>query len=215
MSYASDDEQLESLQRWWRENGRSVIAGVVIAIIAVVGWQQWQSYQRERAEAASTEYMAFLEEIRKEDGAEAGVRRGEALLEKYGSTAYGPLTAFWLAQYHVEHDQLDQAAARLRWALDEADSDAVRHVARLRLARVLLAQDKADEALALIDPQPANAAFASQYQELRGDILAAQGKRDEAVAAYRSALADQDTLGQRRGLILLKLNDLGAEEPLS
>ena len=215
MSYASDDEQLENLKQWWRENGRSVIAGVVIALVAVIGWQQWNEYQRNRAEAASTEYMAFLEDIRKDGAGDAAVQRGQALIDKHGSTAYGPLTAFWLAQYHVEHDQLDQAAKQLRWALDNADSEAMRHVARLRLARVLLAQDKPADALALIEPAPAGA-FASQYQELRGDILAAQGKRDEAIAAYRNALADKDLLGQRRGLIQLKLNDLGAaEEPVS
>lgn len=215
MSY-TDDQQVENLKRWWRENGRSIIAGVAIAVIALIGWQQWQNYQRERGERSSDEYTAFLREIRKPDAGEGAVQRGEQLIEQYGGTAYGPLTAFWLAQYFVEHNELDKAAAKLRWALENADTDAERHVARLRLARVLMAQQKNDEALALVANVPSDA-FASQYQELRGDILSAQGKGDEAVAAYRAALEDSKLDGSRRSIIELKLNDLGAtsEGPVS
>jgi predicted negative regulator of RcsB-dependent stress response len=216
VSNVADDEQVEALRRWWKENGRSVIAGVVIALVGLLGWQQWQGYQRERAEAASNEYLAFLEQIRAEDAGEGAVQRGEALLEDYGSTPYGPLTAFWLAQYHVQQNQLDQAQQRLRWALENADTEALRDLARLRLGRVLLAQEQYDEALALAQEVPTDAAFAPQYAELRGDALAAQGKVNEAVSAYRAALAAQDVERQQRQLIELKLNELGgAEEPVS
>ena len=214
MSYGSDDEQVEALRRWWKENGRSVIAGVVIAAVGLLAWQQWNAYKIERADAASDEYRAFLEQIQAEQPDAGAVRRGEALLEEYGSTAYGPLTAFWLARHHVEQDQLDQAEARLRWALDEADTEAVRHLARLRLGRVLLAQEKYDEALGLLPGR--SESFRAEYDELRGDLLAAKGNAAEAASAYRKALAGQDLAPQYRQLIELKLSDLGvAEEPVS
>lgn len=214
MAY-SDDEQVEALKRWWQENGRSIVAGVVIAVVAVVGWQQWNAYQRTQAEAASSEYQAFLEQIQAEDAGEGAVQRGEALLAEYPGTPYAPLTAFWLAQYHVQQDQLDAAAERLQWALDHAGSDPIRHLARLRLAQVRLGQDDLQGALALLSPVP-DGAFAASYEELRGDVLAAQGEAEDAAAAYRRALADQDLPGQRRGIIEIKLNDLGQrQEPLS
>lgn len=210
MSYGSDDEQVEALRHWWKENGRSVIAGVVIAAVALIGWQQWNSYKINRAEAASTEYLAFIEQIQAEQPPEGAVERGQALLDKYGSTPYGPLTAFWLARYHVQKEQLEQAAQNLRWALDNADTDALRHVARLRLGRVLMAQQKYDEALALTPS--GSEAFGAEYQELRGDVLSAQGKAEQAAGAYRQALAAQDLAPQHRQLIEVKLNDLGVSQ---
>lgn len=214
MSYTTDDEQVEALKRWWRENGRSVIAGVVIAAIAVIGWKQWESYQSAQAEGASNEYLAFLEQVQAEQPTEAAVERGRQIIADYPRTPYAALTALWLARYYVDQGQLDQAAEQLRWAADKADGEPMRHVARLRLARVLLAAGKADEALAVLDKAPAAEAFASQYAEVRGDVLAAKGQRDDAVAAYRRALAG-DVDAQRRQFIELKLNDLGVaqEEP--
>jgi predicted negative regulator of RcsB-dependent stress response len=206
----SDDEQVEALRAWWRDNGRSIIAGVAIAVVALVGWQQWNAYKQERAESASGAYVAFHEQIRAEPPAEGAVARGEAILERYGDTPYGPLTALLLAQHHVDQGELDRAADRLRWAAEHADSEPVQAVAKLRLARVLSAQENFDAALALLDPVPEG--FASDYQEVRGDVLTAVGRLDDAIGAYRAALADQNMIPQRRTLIQLKLNDLGAGE---
>jgi predicted negative regulator of RcsB-dependent stress response len=206
MNY-SDDEQVEALRAWWRENGRPIIAGVVIAVVALVGWQQWDAYKRERAEQASAEYQVFREQILAKPPAEGAVARGAEILQQYGNTPYGPLTALLLAQYHVDKGELDQAAEQLRWVVKDAGGEPVGALAKLRLARVLSAQQKYDEALAALEsaPQP----LASEYQEVRGDVLAAAGRHDAAVAAYRAALNDQELMPQRRTLIELKLNDLG------
>lgn len=214
MSYGSDDEQVEALRRWWSENGRSVIAGVVIAVVALGGYHQWNSYRAERAEAASNDYLVFLEQIQADDAGEGAVRRGEALIDDYGSTPYGPLTALWLAQHHVGEGQLDAAADALRWAVDEADTEALRQVARVRLARILLAQEKYEEVLALLPAQAG--AFEGEYAELRGDALVGQGQLEAAAGAYRDALAADSLAPQSRQLIELKLNDLGVSaEPVS
>lgn len=211
MSY-SDDEQVEALRAWWRENGRSVIAGVVIAVVALVGWQQWNAYRQNRAEAASAEYTAFYEQILAAQPTEGVVARGEAILENYGNTPYAPLTALLLARHHVNAGELEQAAEHLRWVIAKADSKPVQAIARLRLARVLAAQQKYDEALAQLEPVPGP--LTADFQEARGDLLSAAGRADAAIGAYRAALADQNLMPQRRAIIQLKLNDLGvAEEP--
>src|SRR5690625_2253404 len=206
MSY-TDDEQVEALRRWWRENGRSILAGVAIAIIGLLGWQQWQAYQEQRAERASVDYQVFRSQILADPPADNALVLGEALLEDYGSTPYGPLTALLMAQYHVEHQELDEAAERLRWAANAAKGQPVAALSTLRLARVLSAQQKYDEALAVLQRMPKP--LSGDYQEVRGDVLTAAGRRDDAIAAYQQALQDQGLIPQRRALIELKLNDLG------
>lgn len=211
--YASEEEQIEAIKRWWRENGRSVIAGVVIAVLGVVGWQQWQAYQQQKAETASAQYRGFLEQIRS-DQTEGGVVRGRALIEEYPDSPYALLTAFWLADHFVASDQVEAAVSQLRWAVQGADSEAFRQLARLRLGRVLIGQEQYAEAAEVLQPVPAGG-FASLYRELLGDLHAAQGERAAAVSAYEEALAADDLSGQRRQLIELKLNDLGTGEPVS
>jgi predicted negative regulator of RcsB-dependent stress response len=180
---------------------------VVIAIVALIGWQQWGAYKQERAEKASAEYHVFRNEIHAPTPSEAALKRGDTIITEIGNTHYGPLAALLLAQYHVERGELDQAAERLRWAAKEAKGQPVAALATLRLARVLSAQKHYDEALAALQPAPKS--LTADYQEVRGDVLTAAGRRDDAVAAYRAALADQGLIPQRRALIELKLNDLG------
>lgn len=207
MSY-TDEEQIEVLRAWWRENGRAIIAGVVIAIVALIGWQQWDAYKQRRAELASQDYQAFRSRLLADPPAADAVALGEALLEQYGSTPYGPLTALLLAQHHVENGELEQAAERLRWAAERAKRQPVGALATLRLARVLGAQQKYEEALEVLQSVPE--VLAADYQEVRGDLLSEAGRREDAIAAYRAALEDPALAPQRRALIELKLNDLGA-----
>ncbi len=216
MSYATDEEQLEALKRWWRENGRAIIAGVVLALVGVLGWQQWNGYQERQAEAASNEYALLLDEIRSEDGYEAALARGQKLVDKYSGTPYATLAALRLAQYQVERGEFDAAAVQLRWAVQNGHNDSLRHIARLRLGRLLLGQQDYQAALDAVRTGD-EGAFRSQYQELRGDIYAARGERDAAVRAYQAALAASENGGQRRVLIQLKLVDLGVDvgEPVS
>jgi predicted negative regulator of RcsB-dependent stress response len=216
VSYTTDDEQVEALKRWWQENGRSVIAGVVLALAGVIGWQQWGSYQERRAEAASAEYSGFVQQIQATQVPEGVVGRGEAIIAEYRKTPYATLTALWLAQHHADQGALEPAAEQLRWVVQNGDSDSLRHIARLRLGRLLLGAGEHQQALDALRTG-SEGAFRSQYQELRGDIHLALGDTEAAVRAYQAALSDEGIDGQRRGLIELKLVDLGVEpaEPLS
>ena len=211
--YGSEDEQVEALKRWWRENGRSVIAGALIAVVGLVGWQQWRSHQQQQSEAASTEYLAFLEQIRG-DQAEGGVARGRQVIEEFPGSPYAVLTALWLADHQADQGRPEQAQEQLSWVVENADNDAFRQLAKFRLAEARLAQQDYDGALDALQPV-LEGPYASLYHERIGDIQAARGATGEAVEAYQAALAAEDLAGQRRQLVELKLTDLGVEEPLS
>lgn len=207
MSYSTEEEQIEAIKRWWRENGKSVVIGIVIGLAALLGWQQWQSYHRRRAEAASMDYTEFLSMVQSGKSGPGVVSRGNSILKQYAGTPYATLTSLMLAREAVNTGKLDEAARRLEWVLKHADSAPLGDIARVRLARVRLAQKEYAKALHLTDKK-GGSAFASEYAEIRGDAYAGEKKHAEAIKAYRSALAQSDVSGQRRSLIELKLHDL-------
>lgn len=207
MAVHSDDEQIEQLKQWFRENGKAIVAGVVIAVGGVVGWQQWNAYQDRQAEAASIAYLHLLEARQTEADQATVSRRGRSVMDDYSGTAYAAMAGLQLGEYHAARGELDEAREALQWVVDNARDSAFRHMARLRLAQALLAADAAEEALSLLDVDD-QGEFRGQYQERMGDAYAALGRSDDAVAAYDAALGSQELGRERRDHIELKRNDL-------
>lgn len=201
----TDDDQIEQLRRLWDRYGVPVlIAGAVVAVV-VLGGRYWQARALDRAAQASAQYEKVLAAADL-SAAEAAVK---ALRDAHGGSNYTVLADLHLAGLATQAGQLETAQAALRDALDRADNDADRHVARIRLARVLLDLDRAPDAAALLTDAPAQGPFAADYAELRGDAARARGDHDAARTAWREALALSGQDG-RGALLKLKLDDLGS-----
>lgn len=215
VTYQSDDEQLEALQRWWRENGRSVIAALILAIAGAVGYQQWQAYQKSQAEDASGLYTKFSQAINQggQDLTQAQEAAAE-LKDDYGSTGYAVLAAMDLAQNYAAANELDKAVEQLKWARDNADDAAMEELARLRLGRAYWAQGDYQEAVEAMGEPPEHG-FVSEYYELRGDILSAQGQDADAADAYRKAMQADSVGPQLRQLLQIKLDAVAGTDSQS
>jgi predicted negative regulator of RcsB-dependent stress response len=118
------------------------------------------------------------------------------------------MAALAAAKAGVTTGEIEDAKKNLQWAVDHAKEDEMRDVARLRLAGVLLDEKKYDEALKLLSAKVGDS-FAMLYADLRGDVLAAQGKPAEARAAYQQALEKSDSGSRYRPLIEIKIDALG------
>jgi predicted negative regulator of RcsB-dependent stress response len=216
----SEEEQVEALKRWWKDNGSSLLTGVMLVLAVFFGVRYWQGAQLSNSAAASDLYQQIA------DLAIAGVSQPvseEAVLgaqaiyaslkNEYPDSIYTRYAALAIARFQVETNQLDLAAAELQWLLDNPDIGLLKKVdeellltARVRLARVKVAQGMAQEALDLLGAVEPGA-FAGSYAEVEGDALLSLGRRDEARAAYERALA---LLGTGNPVLLqLKLQDLG------
>jgi len=192
-SYRTEEEQVEALKRWWQENGRSTILGVVLALGVGFGWQAWQKNQEAAAAQASNLYQQMLQALAAEPQQGAGAARDLALRikDEHRGTTYAQLAALHLARLAVNSNDLGGAEAELRWVLAMADNGSDLHrMAQLRLARVTAAQGQADEALAMLEnPDPA---YAASYAMARGDILLGAGRDSEALEAFERAAASLD-----------------------
>jgi predicted negative regulator of RcsB-dependent stress response len=209
--YQNEDEQVEALKRWWNEYGRAVLAGLAIALVLAFGWRAWVSYRSGQSEKASAEYEQMLAAV--QSGAlEKADKIGRHVVGEFESTPYAPLASLYLAKIAVGRGELPAAEAHLRWALDNAKMPGVKNTARLRLARVLLAQNKPKEALALLEGAEAGG-FEAAYAEAKGDIYAATGERAKALDAYQRALTGYVSQPTKQSLLKMKIDDLaGAAE---
>ena len=205
-TYQTEEQQVQAIKDWWKENGRSVIAGLIIGIGAIAGYRYWTHYQTSQAEQASLIYAEVIASAATANS-ERAFEQGQNLINNYSGTSYAGLTALSLAELALAKTDYTTAAMQLRWILDNSGDTGLQHVARLRLARVLAADNKPDLALSLLN-QADTAGFTTLYQEARGDILQQQGKTTEAAAEYNKALADLEMNPQRRRILEMKANDL-------
>ena len=208
--YLSDKEQIALIKEWWRDNGRFVLTGLGLGLAILFGWRAWQGHVRERAEIASSSYSSLLDAVELRDRDRA-LELGEPLIDDYSATPYGTQAALALAKLHVVLNELEDAESRLRWAVKESDDVALRQVAQLRLARVLLQLDRGEEALAVLDRSDAGP-FAAQFHELRGDIHLTLGDESAARDEYASSLDAADASAIDLNLLQIKLDNLTREE---
>ena len=217
MDVLSEGEQWEAVKAWLRQNGLAIVAGALIGIIALLGWRWWQNRQDTQALAANAAYERLLGTFDTGD-VEGALKQLEVLLKDYGNSAYAAPAQLAAARIHVARNELDKAAARLRDVAEKSKDPQLKVVARLRLARVQIAQGKPDEALAMLGTGDVGA-FQWLFAEARGDALYAKGDRAAALKEYEAARAGRQPGTQASGpdgageLLDLKINDLRAEAP--
>ncbi len=200
--YNSEQEQVDALKAWWDKNGRSALAALAVFLLSVLGWQGWNDHRNQQAEAASGHYQQMAE-LMQSDSVKA-MEAGRALIASYPNSVYAVMASMSMAKLAVADKDLDAAAAHLRSAMQQSDQPELAELARLRLARVELAQGTPEAALATVNGGAGGAAS----DELRGDILLSQGKRSEARAAYARALDGFSDTADKRELVQMKLDDL-------
>ena len=204
-AYKTEEEQVEALKKWWEKNGTSVIIGAIVVVLAIAGWRYWQTEKITTNVQASTLIEHATQALDRGDDQAVSDAAGQ-VLASFSDTAYAPMAALLLAKSKYGSGDVESAQTYLQWALDNAKDDAVKHVARIRLASVLWDQEKPDEALQLINSVE-HGKFVAGYEELRGDILASQGQNDQAIQAYELAVSDEGAVADRES-IQLKIDAL-------
>jgi predicted negative regulator of RcsB-dependent stress response len=206
--YLSDKEQWEQIRAWVRDNALSVILAVALVVAGFQGWRWWQGRLDARGVGASAAYTRMIDALEKGDRTQAFTRLGE-LERDFPGSPYADQGKMLAARVYVEENELDKAAHELETVATGSKDHELALVARLRLARVEVAQGKPDAALATLNAAQSGA-FAPRYAEVRGDIYYAKGDKTQALKEYRSALgaAEGDT-----ALLNLKIADLAADAP--
>jgi predicted negative regulator of RcsB-dependent stress response len=209
--YLSEREQWDQIKAWLRDNGLWIIAGVVVGAAGLGGWHWYQDHVNAVGAEASTKYTQVVEAFGKGDRTQAFVLLGE-LERDYSSSPYVDQAKLMAARVYVDGGDLDKAAAELQAVSDHSKDNELALLARLRLARVQVAQKKPDAALATLNGLKAGA-FEPRYHEVLGDAYYAKGDKTNALKEYLSAkVGDFGNSLDSQGLDL-EINDLTAENP--
>ena len=202
------------MRAWWADNGRFVIGGVILGVAMLVGWNQWQSgIQTARIEASNLyEDIMVSAATGNLESAEAAASE---LYENYTQTVYPAQARLAMARIYMDKGRDQDAADALRPIVESGSNDGQALVARLRLAKILLYQNRPEEVVTLLRDRP-DSAFSARYAEALGDAYFALGEYEEARTAYQAALTEIPALQTvDQNLVQLKINDLPDAEEMA
>ena len=186
--YETEEQQVEAIKQFWKDNGIAIIVGAVIGLGGLWGWRYYNQSQMLAQEQASDAYEAQLDTL----VSDQAVEKAEIFIAQHGDSGYAVLTSFIAAQQAIQKNDLDKAISLLNKAVEQSPSQAISDLALLRLARVQLAQSKHEEALSTL-AKVKNDAFAVQVNELKGDAYLAANNIDAAKLAYAAVLAEDES----------------------
>lgn len=202
-----EQDQLDALKSWWKRNGNAIVGVAAVALVGFGGYEGWKYYQYQQSAAASVQYQTMASTDIKDT---AKIRALSAeLIDKYSSTPYAGRAAVAVAKLNYQEQDLESAKSQLTWATKNAKEDAVRAIASLQLASIQYEEKAYDAALKTLS-EKLDAGYAGLIADLKGDVLVAQGKPEDAKAAYKDALTKLDMQGDYYKYTAHKLEALGS-----
>jgi predicted negative regulator of RcsB-dependent stress response len=218
-----EQERIAELKAWWEDNRWYVFAGIAAALLAFAGYRGWIWWNARQAEDAAQMFKPVAEAAKKDgdplkppqpQDAAASAKKIEAaaqpLIAKHPGSFYASQAALIAAKAAFDAGNLAEARKQLEWVVDKGVEEH-RGVARMRLASVLSEDKKYDEALKVLDGNKDDA-FVALAADMRGDIMLAQGRLDEARAAYKLAMDKSSPRNPVKGIAETKLNALGGAQ---
>ncbi len=198
--YSTEEQQVEAIKRFWKEHGNGILVGTVLGLAAIYGWRWYSGHQLDVQGQASEAYEQAVQAL-----ADGDQTKAQAFIEGDHAGHYQALMAASLAKQAVEKGDLDQAHKQLDLAIAASGDEVVKQMFTLRKARILVAQDKAADAAALLDSVKGES-FKAEVAELKGDIAMAKADYAAARQAYQAALDASE--GQASAALELKLDQL-------
>ncbi|MCK4744224.1 MAG: tetratricopeptide repeat protein [Sulfuriflexus sp.] len=203
--HLTEEQQVEAIKRWWKENGVAVIAGLVLGSLALFGWRGWGEYKDTQAAEAFVLYSDFQKSLAANDVDSMTTLKSQ-LFTDYTATPYAPLVALAAAKKAVENNDMKSAKDSLQWVLDNTRQNQIQHTARVRLISLMVNDAEYDAALTLLTVKNTGG-YTAVYEELRGDVLLAKGDVTAAHAAYDKALQSDGLSPEGRDSVNVKYAD--------
>lgn len=203
--YLTEQEQVELLKSWIKQYSLFILAGVLIAILAISGWHYWQEREYKISIHASTLFDEMLN-LRAQHEAAAQVPANK-LYTHYSKTPYGQMAALMLAREAVVNNDYQTAEKHLRWVIDHSPIASIRQIARLRLARLFIAEKKPENSVTILEKVD-DSIFMGAIDEVKGDAYFSMKNSAKARQWYKQALQALPNADVLRPLLQMKYDNL-------
>jgi predicted negative regulator of RcsB-dependent stress response len=202
-----EQEQVDGAKAWWKQHGNKVIWGVTAFLLVAAGWRGWQTWTHNQAAEAS---MLFDQSVQAASLNDLNSAKSAAaqIMENHARSAYSAPAAWLAGRINYEAGDIKSARAQYEFALKHASDEGVRQLARLRLAALHFEDKDIPGAMKLLEA-PFDDAFQGLAEQLRGDMLVAEGKSEQARAAYKLALEKLGDKSSLKPLVEIRLDALG------
>ncbi len=201
----NDDEKLHQLKEWWKKYGNWVSTIIIVILLAILGWQYWQHHKTVTATQASMLYDQLMVSATNNDAVNTAAEANQ-LINNYSSTPYAKLAAMVLAQQAVNAGKLDAAAQQLQWVIDHSQQPMLSQLAQLRLARVLIAQNKPAQALQVL--AGAEQIYPGATAAVRAQAYIALGQFDKARSELQQTIQGLPADSSLLPILQMQLNSL-------
>lgn len=207
--HLTEEQQVEALKKFWKENGLSIIAGIVFAIVVTFGWQYYKSYRNSISERASALYIHLDEQLSLKNQSNLAdfLTQAKFLQAHYRGTPYASLATFSLVKQYVEQKKFNEAVTQLNWIVQHGSAKFFKQLARLRLARILLMQNQPEQALDVLSVVNSQA-YLGLILDVRGDAYLQLKQKGKARTAFQGALKAIPPQSDVSSLIQMKLNNV-------
>ena len=210
---SNEDQIVEQFKNWWAQFGNYLITFLVIILVGVGGFRYWDTVQSNKAKDASVSFESVLELLNKgeKEKAKSLIKN---IKQDFPNLAYTQLAMLLEANILVTENNYKDAEEILLEVIDSDPIKGLTQVAASRLARLYLAQEKPENAMAVISDKAMDKVEGGLW-ELRADIAAAIGENEKALVLYNQALEQSQLLGYPTNNIILKKNNLPARRASS
>ncbi|OJY41007.1 MAG: hypothetical protein BGO90_04550 [Legionella sp. 40-6] len=207
--YMTEEEQLESIKKWWKRYGNMVTLALSIVLFVIAGYRYYGWYQEKKSQEASAAYEHMMISFSNKDIKSVKSYANE-LIKNYKHTVYADAAHLALAKVYVNKDKLQQARAELQEVKKQTKLSVFKDIASLRVARIYAAEKAYQEALTELSTIT-DATYKPVVNELKGDIYKAMGKYEEASSSYKQAIEEVKNNGMGNLFLEMKSNELAQQ----
>jgi predicted negative regulator of RcsB-dependent stress response len=205
-TYLTEEQQVELLKAWWKKNGNFAFGVLFLSIVLSLGLHFWFKHREAKLERGSAHYEVMLSALVNDDVATT-MREANLLKDDYSHTPYAAFASLIFARNDVYQEKYSDAEVQLTWVMNHGNTNSLREIARLRLARIEIQLNKPQEALKVLN-KINDSGYMPMIDEVRGDSYLALNQTDKAREAYQKAVDLLPNYAVARPLLTMKLNDL-------
>jgi predicted negative regulator of RcsB-dependent stress response len=209
--HSTDEEKVEAIKKWLKDNGMWIIVGAAVGFGGVYGYRYMEAEKERHFKTASYTYSQLLK-VKGDDAKKAEYENlSKELTTQFQDTIYNAYARFHIAQNEIENGALDKAVSQYEAIIKAYPKHAMSHIALIRKARVMTQNGQAEQAATLLE-KAEKGEFFSQYAYTLGDIYMLLGQKDKARIAYTDAMDKGEGTVGSDPMLKIKLDSLAAAE---